>query len=550
MGLLACILAVPRNPSLEVDSMTERAAESSAEVVVDLNEKKPIKVLHVDDEPSLLKIAKQCLEMQGPFQVDTASSVEEALEKLKKETYDAVISDYKMPSKDGLELLKELRQGGNNIPFVMFTGKGREEVAIKALNFGADQYINKTGDPETVYCELEHALRRTVERKKAETALETLGEKYRRLFESAIDGVLINGSDGKISSVNRAAVNILGYGSPKDLIGKPAVELYANPEVRARLLQELVEKGYVKERELTWKKRDDALIEILASITVQKDEKGKMLRTEEIIRDVTERKKVEEEIGRFSVAVRMSLDGILTGDLNGNIADVNDAALRMYGGTDKRDMIGKNVLDFVVESDRTRALQDSMESMKTGQGKTIEYRALAKNGTEIPVEITTAFIRDEQGEPIGFVDIIRNIAERKKAELALKESEARYRSLVEQSLAGIIIAQGPAVHGVLVNRAMTNIWGYTAEEFYSMSPQQIEKMIHPEDRSLFFKSFKDRLEGKNVPPHYEFRALRKDGNVIWLEISAGLIEYDGRPAVQGIFSDITERKKAELELQM
>jgi DNA-binding NtrC family response regulator len=70
--------------------MTEYAAESHAEVVVDLNEKKPMRVLHVDDEPGLLNIAKQCLEMQGPFQVDTASSAEEALEKVKKESYDAV----------------------------------------------------------------------------------------------------------------------------------------------------------------------------------------------------------------------------------------------------------------------------------------------------------------------------------------------------------------------------------------------------------------------------------------------------------------------------
>lgn len=131
----------------EVDFITERSVESMAEVVIDLKEKKPIRVLHVDDEPCLLKIARQCLEMEGQFHVDTASSVEQALEKIKKESYGAIISDYQMPGKDGLEFLKELGESGNDIPFIIFTGKGREELVIKALNLGADHYVNKKATP-------------------------------------------------------------------------------------------------------------------------------------------------------------------------------------------------------------------------------------------------------------------------------------------------------------------------------------------------------------------------------------------------------------------
>jgi CheY-like chemotaxis protein len=113
-------------PDIEVDYMTELTVESSAEAVVGLNEKKPIRVLHVDDELGLLNVAKQCLELQGAFQVDTAGSVEEALNKLKGKEYDAVVSDYQMPGKDGLEFLEELRQKGNVIPFIMLTGKGAQ----------------------------------------------------------------------------------------------------------------------------------------------------------------------------------------------------------------------------------------------------------------------------------------------------------------------------------------------------------------------------------------------------------------------------------------
>jgi DNA-binding NtrC family response regulator len=144
--------------------MAKPSVKSSSKAVADLTEKTSIQVLHVDDEAGFLKVSKLCLEMQGAFQVDTASSVEEAMKKLRKKTYDAVLCDYVMPEKSGLELLKELRENGNSIPFVMFTGKDR--VAIKALNLGADHYVNKTGNPETVYSQLAHSIRDVVERKK------------------------------------------------------------------------------------------------------------------------------------------------------------------------------------------------------------------------------------------------------------------------------------------------------------------------------------------------------------------------------------------------
>jgi len=158
--------------------MIEPTIKASYQVVIGSTEKEPIRVLHMDDEAGFLKAAKRCLEMQGAFQVDTALSVEKAMEKMKKKTFDVIVADYLMPGKDGLEFLKELRGKGSNIPFIVFTGKGREEVAIKALNLGANQYFNKIGDPETVYCELAHGIRRAVEGKRAEEALKESEEKY------------------------------------------------------------------------------------------------------------------------------------------------------------------------------------------------------------------------------------------------------------------------------------------------------------------------------------------------------------------------------------
>jgi len=131
----------------EVRIMVEHPANLSAREVFVLDDRKKMRVLHVDDDSPFLKVAKQCLEIGGEFEIDTASSVDEAFEKMRTKAYDAVVSDYQMPDKDGLDFLKELRQSGNTVPFIMFTGKGREEVAVKALNLGANQYLNKTGEP-------------------------------------------------------------------------------------------------------------------------------------------------------------------------------------------------------------------------------------------------------------------------------------------------------------------------------------------------------------------------------------------------------------------
>jgi signal transduction histidine kinase len=128
-------------------------------------------VLHVDDDPAILATSKMILESDNKFQVETATSVDEAIKKLSQQTFQAIISDYEMPKKDGLQFLEELRKQKNEIAFVMFTGRGREEVAVKALNLGADRYINKNGDPEAVYCELSYALTKIIERKKARKML-------------------------------------------------------------------------------------------------------------------------------------------------------------------------------------------------------------------------------------------------------------------------------------------------------------------------------------------------------------------------------------------
>ena len=190
--------------------MVQSTVEYQKENIKDRYSEAPIRVLQVDDEVNFLKAAKQILEMQESFQVDSATSVKEAEEKMQKKPYDVIVSDYAMPGKDGLTFLKDIRESGNNIPFILFTGKGREEIAIEALNLGADRYFSKVGGAATVYGELAHGIQQVVESKRAVQALIESEEKWRTLAEQSPNMIFVN-QNGRVMYANKKCEDIMGY---------------------------------------------------------------------------------------------------------------------------------------------------------------------------------------------------------------------------------------------------------------------------------------------------------------------------------------------------
>ncbi len=127
-----------------------------------------MRVLFVDDEPEILKQAEIFLKEQDErFDIDTVNSGEKAIEKLKNEDYEAVVADYKLSGMDGIELLRKFRKKEENKPFIILTGRGREKVAMNALNLGADRYLQKKDDPEDQYEELAESIVREVKNYRA-----------------------------------------------------------------------------------------------------------------------------------------------------------------------------------------------------------------------------------------------------------------------------------------------------------------------------------------------------------------------------------------------
>ncbi len=170
----------------------------------------PLRILYVDDESVLRTVCKIYLGRRG-ITVTTAASVQEAFTHLATSVFDVILSDYQMPETDGIAFLKILQERNCQIPFILFTGKGREEVVIEAIDHGATFYMQKGGDPKSQFAELEQKIREASRRHKAEMALTEREIQYATLFENSGTAIVIFDEAGRISTVNTVFCTLTGF---------------------------------------------------------------------------------------------------------------------------------------------------------------------------------------------------------------------------------------------------------------------------------------------------------------------------------------------------
>jgi PAS domain S-box-containing protein len=238
----------------------------------------------------------------------------------------------------------------------------------------------------------------------------------------------------------------------------------------------------------------------------------------------------------------------------GNIQTVNQAACDLSGYT-AGELVGEPVGIIFGEieggNNAKKKLNHELVFEKLVQQQFIknnENTVLGKDGREIPVLFSASAILDKDQNIQGMVCVASDITDLKNAQSAMRYSEEKYRTLVEQSLQGIIVLQKNRI--VFANSAFAAITGYTIEELYSFSSEKLIALTHPDDQRLVWERLNERLAGEKVSQHYEFRGISKDGSERSLEMYAGLIAFKGLPAVQGTILDITERKQAEAALKV
>jgi len=387
------------------------------------------------------------------------------------------------------------------------------------------------------------------ERKRAEEALKDSEERYRSLVNNVKLGILRStpGPPGRILEVNPAMEEITGY-SRKELLKMDIRKMYVHLEERKAIIEELVSTRGKVARELRWRKKDGTEMVVLNRVIAVRDDTGKVLYLDAIMEDVTERKRAEEALRESekekSSLVEESPIAICNVNLTGKITFVN-RRFEEDSGYSREEVIGKNAfkMNWLPEATLKYFMQRMGARLRGEPARHWETQFKCKDGRRIWIDQEGKVIK-KLGVPVGFQIVATNITERKQAEEALRQSEEKYSTLVEQSNDGIAILQDGVT--TFVNPKMLEIYGFTAGEILG---KPFLDFVSPEYRDLVVDRYKKRMSGEKVPNIYELEIFAKDGSKIPLEINASRIEYQGSPADMVIVRDITERKQMEEALR-
>lgn len=538
--------------------MLESRGESQAEAVIGLGQKaRPIKVLHVDDDAGLVKLARRALQTEGSFQVETALSVREAYQKMREEKFDVIVSDYLMPEKDGLAFLKELRQNGENIPFIIFTGKGREEVAKEALNLGADSYLNKMGDPEIVYCELAHNITKAVRIKEAEEALRDSEEKFRAISESASEATISIDTQGRMVFWNRGAETIFGY-SASEMVGKPITLIMPercgdNHQTKIAAWLSSAPPVFGKSVEMTGLKKDGNEFPLEASFSSWKM-KGEAFLTV-VAHDVTGKKhawealkQAEEEakstLSLLSATLESTADGILVVNTEGKITIYNQRFAEMWRIPDAvmltRDI--NQMRGFVL--DQLKEPQKWLEKVK-------ELYAQPDSECSDLLEFKDGRVFERHsrpqrigGEVAGRVWSFRDVTEDKKAEREIRENKQKFEGMfLGNPEAAVYLSSDFHILGM--NPRFFELFGYPLEE---IKDKHINDVIVPGEGTGEAEILDQRAAKGYV--YFDTVRKRKDNSLIPVSVSAAPIIVEGRPVGHvAMYKDISESKRTEAALK-
>jgi PAS domain S-box-containing protein len=223
----------------------------------------------------------------------------------------------------------------------------------------------------------------------------------------------------------------------------------------------------------------------------------------------------------------------------------------LVSGVDTPDnIVGKTDFDLAwrdVEAELFRALDQEVITTDRPQLNIISPQRQADD-RDAWIEINIVPLHDEEDKVIGVLGTYHDITEKRVAEDNLIKSEAKYRSLAEQSVQGITILTADKF--LYYNPAFKELVGYPDEELSTMSADDVWDLVHPDDRKELRKRMEDTIAERSVPPRYEYRFIQKSGDIRWVESFTSRVEYGGTSAVQTVIVDITGRRESERELRV
>lgn len=400
---------------------------------------RPIRILHVDDQPDFTDLTATYLERKdGSFSITTAKSADEGIELLRESDFDCIISDYDMPGKTGLDFLKAVRENYPTLPFILFTGKGSEEVAGKAISAGATDYLQKNAGSDQ-YSLLANRIRNYTDNSHAQRQR----DRQLEAMENAREPISILNDDGEFVYVNMAFAELYGY-SENELLGEHWGLLYPNKDiqsVRERILPTVRAEGYWHGQTTGLRADRSTFVE---DHIISTTDRGDLVC---IVRNATERDEQERIVQRYETLIRDLSDPVYALDSEGKFTFVNDAFVSLVGYEQER-ILGETP-DLIKNRNDVEIAERNLARLLSSTGPenlVFEVEIQPKEGDPIYCEDHMGVLPYEGDEFDGSVGVLRDITERKERKRELEQQNARleeFASVVSHDLRNpLSIAKG------------------------------------------------------------------------------------------------------------
>ncbi|MEB2308265.1 MAG: PAS domain S-box protein [Candidatus Brocadiaceae bacterium] len=370
-------------------------------------------------------------------------------------------------------------------------------------------------------------------------------KRYRELVDSVKEGVYQSepGAEGVFTVINKTGAEILGYGSPEEVVGTKVKNIYVDPEDRGRLCEKLEKDGIWREFISLCKRKNGEIFYAERTSSLLRDEKGNPVSVNGVFRDISERKKVEQEIAESEKKYRLMFNSLKEGvyqsepEVDGAFLWINQAGAEILGYKSPEEVIGTKVKDIYVKSDDRVTVVEKLT--KEGVWKGFVSFCKRKNGERFYMERTCNLITDEKGKTARIDGIFRDVTERKELEMQLQESEKHHRLLLNSLKEGIYQCE-PTEEGVFtwINKSGAELLGYSSPEEV-IGTRVKDVYVNPDDR----KELIEKLDREGVWRDFTSYCKKKDGERFISERTCNLVrDENGKPLrIEGVFRDITER---------
>ncbi len=503
---------------------------------------RPLRVLYAEPSGFDVDLTRRHLSQKARhIHLDVVESGTEILDHLPPVSgsvplYDVLLLDYRLPGMDALEMTKVIRQErGLDIPIVLVTGHGNEEVAIQAVRLGVDEYLVKH---EGYLAQLPAVLEKVLN----QAELQRSEARYHSMFENNHAVMLVvNPVDGRIVDANPAACSFYGYG-PETIRGMNISEIntLSLPQIREEMTQALV----MHRNSFNFRHRlasgDIRDVEVFSGPI----ELGGQKLLYSIVHDITERKKAEEGLRLARFCLDHAAVGIFQVNEQGEIVDVNEQGCNSLGYS-REELLCMTVFDIDPEFSRER-WQENRKNIRASGSGTFETNHRRKDGTVFPVEVTINYL-EYDGTSMSF-SFVHDITERKQTDKALRESEANFRKLSSQfhalldAIPDSITLQSQDLRVLWANNGAVSGTALKPDEAVGMHCYAFKhNRLHPCEPCPVQECFQTGKPTSNV-------IAFTDGKT-WDLRTIPIHEANGITAVIEVARDITEHRKLEEQLR-